>query len=183
MASLKILLLLSCWTSALTLPYSAFDNILKKSKVEFESSGDGPEEPVRGIVKVVQLDPLSLPHSGFFRRGLTPRRAPSPGSRLSFPAFLASGRPGQTSARKTPVSPLHHLNPKNNMEPKKRQGLQMWQRAISKGEKMNLPVNLKDTKQTCSTVPFTQVRAKGFSKHFLSCLCQIHVCASHYQEH
>ncbi|XP_074539021.1 DAN domain family member 5 [Halichoeres trimaculatus] len=164
MASLKILLLLSCWTSALALPHSAFDNILKRSRVDFESSGGGPDEPVRGIVKVVQLDPLSMSHSGFFRRGLTPRRPPSLGSRLSFPAFLASGRPGQTSARKTPVSPLHHLNPKNDIEPKKRQGLQMWQRATSKGEKMHLPVNLKDTKQTCSAVPFTQhVTAEGCS--------------------
>ncbi|KAI3353301.1 hypothetical protein L3Q82_019839, partial [Scortum barcoo] len=126
----------------------------------------GPDEPARGIVKVVQLDPRALAHSGFFRRGLTPRRAPSPSSRLSFPAFLSHGRPGPAAAPKTPVSPLHHLQPKSptEMELKKKQGLQMWQRAINKGEKMtvSLPVNLKDTKQTCAAVPFIQrVTADG----------------------
>ncbi|XP_034542998.1 DAN domain family member 5 [Notolabrus celidotus] len=164
MASLIVLVFLSCWTLTLTFPHSAFDNILKRSRVDFESSGGGPDEPVRGIVKVVQLDSQSLPHSGFFRRGLTHRGAPFSSSKLSFPAFLANGRPSPASARKTPVSPIHHLTPKNDIELKKRQGLQMWQRATSKGEKMHLLVNLKDTKQTCSAVPFTQhVTAEGCS--------------------
>lgn len=161
------LVFLSSWTVvAFTFPHNTFDNIVKGSRVEFESSGSGPDEPVRGIVKVVQLDPRAVAQSGFFRQGLTPRRAPSLSSRLSFPAFLTHGRPGPAVAPKTPVSPLHHLNPKSptEMELKKRQGLQMWQRAISKGEKMamSLPVNLKDTKQTCTAVPFTQVRGKDF---------------------
>ena len=133
------LLFLSAWTAvAFTFPHHTFDNIIKGSTDEYESSGSGPIEPVRGIVKVVQLDPRALAHSGFLRGGLTQRRAPSSlSSRLSFPAFLSHGRPGPAPAHRTPVSPLHHLRPKGptEMELKKRQGLQMWQRAINKGEK------------------------------------------------
>lgn len=161
------LVLLSSWTAvAFMLPHSTFDNIVKGSKSEFESSGSGPDEPIQGIVKVLQLDPHNLVHSGFLRRGLMPRRIPSLNSRLSFPAFLSHGRPGPAPAHKTLVSPLHHLHPKgpSEMELKRRQSLQMWQRAIHKGEKLtaSLPVNLKDIKQTCAAVPFTQVRGKDF---------------------
>ncbi|XP_060916316.1 DAN domain family member 5 isoform X2 [Labrus mixtus] len=164
MAFPLILILLSHWTLALTFPHNAFDNIVKGSRVDFESSGSGPDEPVRGVVKVVQLDPRSLAHSGFFRQGLTPRRAPSLSARLSFPAFLSQGRPGPAPGPRTPLSPLHQLRPKNEIEVKKTQGLQMWQRAINKGEKMHLPINLKDTKQTCTAIPFTQhVTAEGCS--------------------
>ncbi|XP_042250404.1 DAN domain family member 5 [Thunnus thynnus] len=165
MALLISFVFLSSWTTvAFTFPHNTFDNILRGSRIEFESSGSGPDEPLQGIVKVVQLDPHALAQSGLFRRGLTPRRAPSLSSRLSFPAFLSQGRAGPAS--KAPVNPLHHLHPKNptEMELKKRQGLQMWQRAIDKGDKMtmSLPVNLKDTKQTCTAVPFTQrVTADG----------------------
>ncbi|TKS68012.1 Cerberus Precursor [Collichthys lucidus] len=161
------LVFLSGWTAvAFTFPHNTFDNIVKGSRVEFESSGSGPDEHPQGIVKVVQLDPRALAQSGFFRRGLTPRGAPSLSSRLSFPSFLSHGRPGPALAPKTPVNPLHHLHPKSpaEMELKKRQGLQMWQRATNKGEKttMPLPVNLKDAKQTCTAVPFTQrVTADG----------------------
>ncbi|XP_033481232.2 DAN domain family member 5 [Epinephelus lanceolatus] len=159
------LVFLSSWTAvAFTFPHNTFDNIIKGSRAEFESSGSGLDEPVRGIVKVVQLDPHALARSEFFRGALNPRRAPSLSSRVSFPAFLSHGHPGP--APKTPVSPLHHLRPKSptERELKKKQGLQMWQRAMNKGEKMSisLPVNLKDTKQTCTAVPFTQhVTADG----------------------
>lgn len=161
------LVLLSSWTAvAFTFPHNTFDNIVQRSRVEFESSGSGPDDHVRGIVKVVQLDPRVLAQSGFLRKGLNPRRASSLSSRFSFPAFLSHGRAGPAPALKTPVSPLHHLHPKipTEMELKKRQSLQMWQRAINKGEKMtmSLPVHLKDTKQTCAAVPFTQVRGKDF---------------------
>lgn len=169
MAFLISLVFLSSWTAAaLTLPRNTFDNMLKGSRVEFESSGRGPDEPVQGIVKVVQLDTRALAQSGFFRRGLTPRRAPSLSSRLSFPAFLSQGRPGPAPTPKAAVSPLHHLHHKSPTEVglKKRQGLQMWQRAIDKGDKMTtfLPGSLKDTKQTCSAVPFTQVGGNDFYK-------------------
>ncbi|KAA8594956.1 DAN domain family member 5 [Etheostoma spectabile] len=167
MAFIISLVILSGWTAvAFTFPHNTFDNIIKGSRIELESSGSGPDEPVQGIVKVVQLDPRALAHSGFIRGGLTPRRVPSLSSRLSFPAFLSHGRPGLAPASRTPVSPLHDLHPKSPsvLELKKRQGLQMWQRAINKGEKMSLPVNLKDTKQTCTAVPFTQrVTADGCS--------------------
>ncbi|XP_034398899.1 DAN domain family member 5 [Cyclopterus lumpus] len=161
------LVFLSSWTAvAFTFPHNTFDNVIKASRVEFESSGSGPGEPVRGIVKVVQLDPRAMAQSGFFKGGLTLRRAPSLSSRMSFPAFLSHGRPGPVLAPKAPVSPLHLLHPKSpaGMELKKRQGLQMWQRAINKGDKMSvsLPINLKDTKQACSAVAFTQrVTADG----------------------
>ncbi|KAM7394112.1 hypothetical protein PAMP_020932 [Pampus punctatissimus] len=165
MAFLISFVFLSSWTAiAFTFPHNTFDNMLRGSRVEFESSGSGPNEPVQGIVKVVQLDPHALAQSGLFRRGLTPRRTPSLSSRLSFPAFLSQGHPGPAS--KAPVSPLHLLHPKKptEVELKKRQGLQMWQRAIDKGDKMTipLPVSLKDTKQACTAVPFTQrVTADG----------------------
>lgn len=157
------LVLLSALTAvALTLPHRAFDNMVKGSRVEFESSGGGPEEPIKGIVKVLQLDPRTLTQSGLFRRGLTPRRVPPLSSRLSFPAFLSRGRPGPAPASKTHMSPLNHLHPKSpsEMDLKKKQGLQMWQRAIDKGEltSVSLPVHLKDTKQACAAVPFIQVR-------------------------
>ncbi|XP_029911409.1 DAN domain family member 5 [Myripristis murdjan] len=160
---------LSVWAVvAYTLPHNT---ILKSSSFDFESSGSGPDEPVRGIVKVVRVNPHVLPQSGLFRRGLAPRGAPSLSSRLPFPAFLSRGRPGSALAPKAPVSPLHHLRPETptGLDLKKRQGLQMWQRAMEKGDhgkmSMSLPVSLKDTtKQTCSAVPFTQrVTAEGCS--------------------
>ncbi|KAK1887069.1 Cerberus [Dissostichus eleginoides] len=146
------LVFLSSWTAvALTFPHNAFDNIIKGSRVEFESSGSGLSEPVRGIVRVVQLDPRTLAQSGFLRAGLTSRRVPSLNSRLSFPAFLSHGRPGLAPASKTSMSPLHLLQPKGHtqMELKKRQGLQMWQRAVHKGDKITLP---RVTADECDTV-------------------------------
>ncbi|KAI4832202.1 hypothetical protein KUCAC02_015177 [Chaenocephalus aceratus] len=146
------LVFLSSWTAvALTFPHNAFDNIIKGSRVEFESSGSGPSEPVRGIVRVVQLDPRTLAQSGFLRAGLTSRRVPSLNSRLSFAAFLSHGRPGLAPASKTSMSPLHLLQPKGHtqMDLKKRQGLQMWQRAVNKGDKITLP---RVTADGCDTV-------------------------------
>ncbi|KAM4583555.1 DAN domain family member 5 [Odontesthes bonariensis] len=162
MAFLISLIFLLSWTAvAVTFPYNT---PVKESRFEFESSGSRPDEPVQGTVKVVQLDPRTLTQSGFFRRGLTPRRAISHSSRLPFPAFLSRGRPGQASTHKAAVNPLHTLRPKGptEMELKKKQGLQMWQRAMGKGGKTPLPVSLKDAKQTCTAVPFTQhVTADG----------------------
>ncbi len=191
---LSLVLLSSLTAVASTFPQNSFDNVVRGSSVQFESSGSGPDEPVQGIVKVVQLDPHALAQSGFFRRGLTPRRAPSLSSRISFPAFLSHGRPGPVPVRKTPVSPLHHLQPKSSTEKelKKKQGLQMWQRAVDKGEKstVSVPINLKDTKQTCAAVPFTQVRGKDFfllllvmCQDFISSSPQIDVCATNENEH
>ncbi|KAF3687549.1 Cerberus Cerberus-related protein DAN domain family member 4 Precursor [Channa argus] len=164
MAFLISVVFLSSWTAVtFTFPRNTFDNILERSRIEFESSGSGPVGPLHGIVKVVQRDHHTLAQSGFFRRGLTPRRASSFSSRSPFPSFLSQGRPGPAL---TPKSPLQHPHPKSptEIEFKKRQALHMWQRAIGKGDKMtmSLPVHLKDTKQTCTAVPFIQrVTADG----------------------
>ncbi|XP_013860291.1 DAN domain family member 5 [Austrofundulus limnaeus] len=157
----RFIFLLSCAAAAVVLP---FDPLVKKSRIEFDSSGVGPDEPVQARVKVVQLDPRSLALSGFFRRGLTQRRALSHSTRLPFPAFLSRGRPAPAPALVAPASPLQSLRTRRPMaaELKKQQGLQMWQKVVDKGEKISLPVSLKDSKQTCTAVPFTQhVTADG----------------------
>ncbi|XP_061685393.1 DAN domain family member 5 [Syngnathoides biaculeatus] len=150
--------------SAASFPFPR--NILERfpelSKTEFESSGGGlAGDPVRGLVRVVQLDPRSPAQSGLFGR-----RSQVRSSGPAFPAFLSQGRPGP--APKAPVSPLHRLEAGRpaEVEHKKRRGLHMWQRAIDKGNKMavSLPANLKDAKQTCAAVPFVQrVTAEGCS--------------------
>lgn len=157
MAFLISLNILSTWTvSALMFPYNS---VLRDSRDKFESSGGGPDRAEQGIVKVVQLDPRNLVHSGLFRRGLSHRGTPSHTSRLPFPAFLSRGRPGPAQAPMEAASPLHHLRPKGPTETdvKKKQGMQMWQKVMDKGGKVSLPINFKDTKQTCTAVPFTQV--------------------------
>ncbi|KAM4750903.1 DAN domain family member 5 [Anableps anableps] len=158
---ISLIILSTCTASALIFPYNSLP---RESRDEFESSGGGADQGVQGIVKVVQLDPPNLVNSAFFRRGLSHRGTPSYTSRLPFPAFLSRGRPGPAQAPKDAVSPLHHLHPKRSTETdlKKKQGLQMWQKVMDKGGKVSLPVNLKDTKQTCTAVPFTQhVTADG----------------------
>lgn len=156
---------------AVTLPHAAVERTAKVPRVEIESSGGGAEEAVRGMVKVLQLDPRSLAQSGLFRRGLTPRRLPSLSSRLSFPAFLSRGRPAQAPSSRTRPSPLNQLNPGSPSETdvKKKQGLQMWQRAIGRGQAASvlLPVQLKEAKQTCAAVPFVQVRGTFRKSSFL----------------
>lgn len=145
---------------AFTLPHSAFD-FWKGPKSDLESSGSGPNEPIRGEVKVFPLDPRSLAHLGFLRRGPSTKQGPSL-PRSPFPAFLSQGRPGPAPAlaSKALVNPLHHLQPRSDMELKKKQGIHMWQKAMNKGETMpvSLPASLKDSKHTCSGVPFTQVK-------------------------
>ncbi|XP_046871486.1 DAN domain family member 5 [Hypomesus transpacificus] len=127
---------------------------------DFDSSGNGPDDPSRGIVKVVKLDLHHSAHPGVFRRGLVPRTVPS--SRVPFPAFLAMGRPGPALPAQFAVPPLPHLRreSQSGLDVKKKQGLAMWQKAMNKGDhgkmSMPLPVTLKDAgKQTCTAVPFT----------------------------
>lgn len=157
---LRLVFLSSLTAPAFALPHSAF-GFFRGPKAELESSGGGPDEPVQGVVKVLPLDPRSLANLGFLRRGPSARRGPSLSPRLPFPAFLSQGRPAPAPAlaSKALLSPLHHLQPKNEMELKKKQGLQMWQKAMNKGQTMpvSLPAGLKDSRQTCSGVPFTQV--------------------------
>uniref|UniRef100_A0A4W5Q5D9 DAN domain family, member 5 n=1 Tax=Hucho hucho TaxID=62062 RepID=A0A4W5Q5D9_9TELE len=140
---------------------------------DFESSGNGPvdeQEPIRGTVKVVKLNPNNLGQSGLFRRGgIFPRGAPGP--RIPFPAFLSMGRPGPPAlpakAAAVPLHPLSHLHNdgqgNGGVGMKKRQGFEMWQRAMDKSDhsktmSMSLPLSLKDSanRQSCAAVPFTQ---------------------------
>lgn len=162
---LRFVFLSSLTAPAFALPHSAF-TVFRGPKAELESSGGGPDEPVQGVVKVFPLDPRSLANSGFLRRGPSARRGPSLSPRLPFPAFLSQGRPGPAPAlaSKALLSPLHHLQPKSEIELKKKQGLQMWQKAMHKGQTIpvSLPASLKDSRQTCSGVPFTQVRHNTF---------------------
>ncbi|KAK7929967.1 hypothetical protein WMY93_006362 [Mugilogobius chulae] len=128
---------------------------------ELEASGGGPDQLIQGVVKVVQLDHDALAQSGLFRRGLSSRRTPSLSSRPALPFFLSQGRPGSAVAPKLSMRPLNHLHTKvssSSADMRKRQGLQMWQKVIEKGDKLRvtLPSALKDSKPTCAAVPFTQ---------------------------
>lgn len=162
---LSFVFMSSLTVPAFALPHSTFD-FFRGPKAELESSGGGPDEPVQGVVQVFPLDTRSLASSGSLRRALSARRGPSLSPRLPFPAFLSQGRPAPAPAlaSKALVSPLHHLQPKSEMELKKKQGLQMWQKAMNKGQAMpvSLPASLKDSRQSCSGVPFTQVRHNTF---------------------
>ncbi|XP_051940660.1 DAN domain family member 5 [Hippocampus zosterae] len=161
MLQLTLVVFFSTLATSFPFPRNTLENIRKASKADFEASGVGPGKPVRGLVRVLQLDPRGLVPSGFFARAGQARS-----SRPSFPAFLSHGRPGP--ALKAPTSPLRRLQAERPVEMahKKRQGLHMWQRAIDKGNKeaVSLPANLKDAKQSCAAVPFVQrVTAEGCS--------------------
>ncbi|XP_020794140.2 DAN domain family member 5 [Boleophthalmus pectinirostris] len=142
------------------IPQHLLDSLRRGHRQELEASGGGPDEPIQGVVRVVQLDHRALAQSGLFRRGLSSRRAPSLSSRPALPAFLSQGRPGPAVAPKLPMHPVNHLHPKvsPSVDMRRRQGLQMWQKVIEKGDKQKvvLPSALKDSKQTCTAVPFNQ---------------------------
>uniref|UniRef100_A0A674DZ17 DAN domain family, member 5 n=1 Tax=Salmo trutta TaxID=8032 RepID=A0A674DZ17_SALTR len=137
---------------SLPFPHNSIKSVPKNgASRDFESSGNGPvdeQEPIRGTVKVVKLNPNNLGLSGLFRRGgISPRGAPGP--RMPFPGFLSMGRPGP------PALPAKAAA--------KRQGFEMWQRAMDKSDhsktmSMSLPLSLKDSanRQSCAAVPFTQ---------------------------
>lgn len=161
---------------SLPFPHNSIKSVPKNgTSRDFESSGNGPvdeQEPIRGTVKVVKLNPNNLGLSGLFRRGgISPRGAPSP--RMPFPGFLSMGRPGPPAlpakAAAVPLHPLSHLHHGGQVNGgvgmKKRQGFEMWQRAMDKSDhsktmSMSLPLSLKDSanRQSCAAVPFTQVR-------------------------
>eukprot|EP00063_Salmo_salar_P060636 XP_014035471.1 PREDICTED: DAN domain family member 5-like [Salmo salar] len=159
---------------SLPFPHNSIKSVPKNgTSRDFESSGNGPvdeQEPIRGTVKVVKLNPNNLGLSGLFRRGgISPRGAPSP--RMPFPGFLSMGRPGPPAlpakAAAVPLHPLSHLHHdgqgNGGVGMKKRQGFEMWQRAMDKSDhsktmSMSLPLSLKDSanRQSCAAVPFTQ---------------------------
>uniref|UniRef100_A0AAZ3NQX9 CTCK domain-containing protein n=1 Tax=Oncorhynchus tshawytscha TaxID=74940 RepID=A0AAZ3NQX9_ONCTS len=148
---------------SLPFPHNSIKSVPKNgASRDFESSGNGPvdeQEPIRGTVKVVKLNPNNLGLSG------------APGPRMPFPAFLSTGRPGPPAlpakAAAVPLHPLSHLHHDSQgnggVGMRKRQGFEMWQRAMDKSDhskamSMSLPLSLKDSanRQSCAAVPFTQ---------------------------
>ncbi|KAL0203026.1 hypothetical protein M9458_001044, partial [Cirrhinus mrigala] len=117
---------------------------------DFESSGNGPDEPIRGSVRVVKLSPH------FLRRAagshVPPKNSPSRGA---FPAFLALGH-------NKPAALLPQVSASSTgADARRKQGLEMWQKVMHKSERSKeavaLRINPKDmTKQSCAAVPFTQ---------------------------
>ncbi|XP_066566475.1 DAN domain family member 5 [Amia ocellicauda] len=148
-------------------PHNALESVLARHRAaEASGSGPGSDEPVRGTVKVVQVSPQFLQQSGFFRRG-TPFRVP-PHHRGLLPPFLALGRPGPAVSNSGALpGPRPQLEGKGDTEAMKRQGLDMWRRAMEKSggarEALPVPISLMDSsKQSCAAVPFTQrVSAPG----------------------
>lgn len=115
-----------------------------------ESSGNGPDEPIRGSVRVVKLSPH------FLRRAAV--RSKNSPSRGAFPAFLALGRAGP-SAHHKPAVLLPQVSASTGADARRKQGLEMWQKVMHKSkEAVALRINPKDMpKQSCAAAPFTQV--------------------------
>ncbi|KAJ8363404.1 hypothetical protein SKAU_G00122350 [Synaphobranchus kaupii] len=143
-------------------PHFGFKTPLDGAR-DFESSGNGAEEPIQGRVKVVKISPNFLRQSALFRRGAAIKNGSS--RRGPLPAFLSLGRPGPAPSNKGPQAsaPFQLFG----ADMKRRQGQEMWQRAMDKQtqdkEVLALPINPKDTsKQSCAAVPFMQrVSAAG----------------------
>ena len=158
---MSIILSMLCG-SVQSFPRNAFESV-KNGVGEFEASGAGADEPVRGSVRVVQVSPHFLRHhAGMLKSGLSPRRTPS--LRGSFPDFLALGRAGPSSlSTKLSVPPVAHLRDSHHgFDAKKRQGASMWQRVMDKNEReketVALPINPREiSKQSCAAIPFTHV--------------------------
>uniref|UniRef100_A0A672S7R6 Uncharacterized protein n=1 Tax=Sinocyclocheilus grahami TaxID=75366 RepID=A0A672S7R6_SINGR len=126
---------------------------------DFESSGNGPDEPLRGSVRVVKLSPHFLRRAA----GSHVSSTNSP-SRGAFPAFLALGRPGPSVlSHNKPAALLPQVSASStSADARRKQGLEMWQKVMHKSERSKeavaLRINPKDTsKQSCAAVPFTQV--------------------------
>ncbi|XP_055060444.2 DAN domain family member 5 [Misgurnus anguillicaudatus] len=150
-------ILLSLGTLVCAFPRTALRNFHRHPGQDFESSGNGPDEPIRGSVRVVKLSPH------FLRRapGAFGNHAPSR-TRSAFPAFLNLGRPGPSVlTHNKPDALLHHLGASSTGDAIKKQRLDMWRRVTHKSERgredVALRVNPKKmTKQSCAAVPFTQ---------------------------
>ena len=172
-----VLLLLSVWApSASTSPHHTIDSALTTT---LESSGSGPPEPPglmlhRGVVKVVRLDSNHPARgSGLFKRAPTAHRG---GPRRPFPAFLSRGRAGPAGGQAgAPPPPPREKESPRGLEARKRQGLQMWQQAVSKEQhsgKVSLALSLKEARQqTCRAIPFPQVTPGPHGVLWLSFSC------------
>ncbi|KAF4118359.1 DAN domain family member 5 [Onychostoma macrolepis] len=140
-------------------PRSAFQRDFHRQVAkDFESSGNGPDEPLRGSVRVVKLSPH------FLRRAagshVSSKNSPARGA---FPAFLALGRPGPSVLpHNKPAALLPQVSASSaSAEARRKQGLEMWQKVMNKSERSKeavaLRINPKDmTKQSCAAMPFTQ---------------------------
>ncbi len=143
-------------------PRSAFQQDFHRQAAEdsedLGSSGNGPDEPLRGSVRVVKLSPH------FLRRAagshVSSKNSPSRGA---FPAFLSHGRPGPSVlSHNNPAALLPPVSASGAADARRKQGLEMWQKVMHKSERSKEAVaqriNPKDmTKQSCAAVPFTQV--------------------------
>ncbi|KAI7810572.1 DAN domain family member 5 [Triplophysa rosa] len=152
-------ILLSVCTLVCAFPRTALRNFHRHPGKDFESSGSGPDEPIRGSVRVVKLSPHFLRRAAGAFGNHAPSRS-TPG-RSAFPAFLARGLPGPSVlTHNKPAVLLPHIGASNTGDAKK-QGLEMWRRVTRKSDRgreaVALRINHKDmSKQSCAAVPFTQ---------------------------
>lgn len=157
---ISFFILLSVATLVGAFPRSAFHrDFHRHAAKDFESSGNGPDEPVRGSVRVVKLSPHFLRRSAGSH--VPSKNSPSRGA---FPAFLALGRPGPSAlAHNKPAALLPQVSAgSSSADARRKQGLEMWQKVMHKSERskeaVSLRINPKDmSKQSCAAVPFTQV--------------------------
>ncbi|KAK7161264.1 hypothetical protein R3I94_004062 [Phoxinus phoxinus] len=157
---ISFFILLSVLTLGGAFPRSAFQRDFRRHVAkDVESSGNGPDEPVRGSVRVVKLSPHH------FMRRATSSHVPSQNSpsRGAFPAFLSLGRAGPSALTRTkPAALLPPVSASGTgADARRKQGLEMWQKVMHKSERSKeavaLRINPKDmTKQSCAAVPFTQ---------------------------
>lgn len=155
-SQMLILILLSVCALVCAFPRTALRNFHRHPGNDFESSGNGPDEPIQGNVRVVKVSPH------FLRRAAGAFGNPAP-----FPEFLARGLPAPSALEHNkPAVLLPHLDSTNTGDARK-QGVEMWQRVTQKSdrsrESVALRINHKDiSKQSCAAVPFTQVRYVRF---------------------
>ncbi|XP_061078936.1 DAN domain family member 5 [Conger conger] len=160
--SVSYVFLAACCAVVLGFPHFGFRSPLDGAR-DFESSGNGVEEPIQGRVKVVEISPNFLRQSSLFRRGTSIGNSQS--RRGPLPAFLSMGRPGPAPSNKAtqPSAPFQLFGADMN----RKLGQAMWQRMMDKNtqdkEVLALPINPKDSsKQSCAAVPFAQrVSAAG----------------------
>ncbi|XP_016429809.1 DAN domain family member 5-like [Sinocyclocheilus rhinocerous] len=152
-------ILLSVVTLVGAFPRSAFPRDFHRHVAkDLEFSGNGPDEPIRGSVRVVKLSPHFLRRAAgsHVQSKNSPRRG-------AFPAFLALGRPGPSVlAHNKPAALLPQVSASStSVDARRKQGLEMWQKVMHKSERSKedvaLRINPKDMiKQSCAAVPFTQ---------------------------
>uniref|UniRef100_A0A8C2DIA6 DAN domain family, member 5 n=1 Tax=Cyprinus carpio TaxID=7962 RepID=A0A8C2DIA6_CYPCA len=131
-------------------PRSAFQRDFHRHVAkDFESSGNGPDEPLRGSVRVVKLSPHFLRRSAGSH--VSSKNSPSRGA---FPAFLALGRPGPSVlAHDKPAALLPQVSASStSADARRKQGLEMWQKVtqVYCDQRKNRPIRI--TEDGCETV-------------------------------